>query len=116
MNLGFLTWKPNPDADPTTVDNFFTNRFRRTALYGYTDIPTNISSEEEFSNLWHCRFRQWPLPCDFHEMPESELQTLKIQSVQGWALPDEDWFVQGLSIKLNNGMADYGDFAGAEQI
>ena len=49
-------------------------------------------------------------------MPEQELKSLKIKSVQGWALTDEDWYVQGLSVKLSNDLADYGDFVGAEQI
>ena len=46
-------------------------------------------------------------------MPEHELKSLKLKSVQGWALTDEDWYVQGLSVKLSNDMADYGDFVGA---
>ena len=49
-------------------------------------------------------------------MSQNELRTIKFQSVQGWSHVDDEWFVQGLTTTLTNGMSDSGDFAGAKQI
>ena len=55
MSLGFMTWKPNPNAVKTPSDDITSKMFRKTAMWGYTDTPTDVSSKPEFNELWHCR-------------------------------------------------------------
>ena len=38
QNLGLRTWRPNPEAPPVQVGEFFQNRFRKTAIWGHTDL------------------------------------------------------------------------------
>ena len=49
-------------------------------------------------------------------MTYEELASLQLKSIEGYAEEDEEWVIKGFTIKLINGMCDYGDFAGSARI
>ena len=55
-SVGLRTWKPNPNASPVPKDDIVGKMFRKTAMWGYTDTPTDIANDPDYSDLWHCRF------------------------------------------------------------
>ena len=114
QNLGFVTWRPNPDAEAVPVQDFYKNRFRKTAMWGYTD---QVSKLPAYHELWKpYKIYQWPLECDFQNMNREELENLQLQSMVGWASEGDNWTIQGFTTTLSNGASDFGDFFGGEKI
>ena len=89
FRLGFVTWNENFEAQPLKIPDGFQNKFRRTAMYGYTDRVSSKVFNKDFKNLAGSKLTQWPVECDFYDMSKQELDAIHLKSVQGWSSGDD---------------------------
>ena len=84
-----MTWNENFEAQPLQIPSQFQNRFRRTAMYGYTDRVSSKVYNKDFKNLAGSKLTQWPVECDFYDMSKQELDAIQLKSIQGWSSGDD---------------------------